>query len=58
MLDNYGYKHTECLIFIAFPRHQFLRERLSVLRCTLSETKTKRPEWNRASTCLAISEHK
>jgi hypothetical protein len=33
MLDTKGYKHTlKYVIFIAFPRQQWLRERASVLR--------------------------
>ena len=34
MLDNYGYRHTLYVIFIAFPRQQWLRERASVLHNT------------------------
>ena len=32
MLDNEGYRHTEYVVLIAFPRQQWLRERASTLR--------------------------
>ena len=39
MLDNWGYRNTEYVIVIAFPRQQWLRERASLLTfilCCLS----------------------
>jgi hypothetical protein len=34
MLDNSGYKHSENIIFVAFPQQQWFRERTLVSRYT------------------------
>jgi hypothetical protein len=34
MQDNYGKTHTEYVILTAFPQHQYLQERASMLRYT------------------------